>query len=578
MSSRFIGSVKYAAVAAWAATTAYTVGQIVRQLATPSVGNERCFVCIAAGTSGGSEPSWGLTKGAKTTDNTATWQEITGLPSMNAYKTGADFWAAYTSLAVSLGQIVKDATGTNYFICTTAGTASGSEPSWNTTAGATTTDNTVTWTCLGLCSAFTTSFGAPHARLNNAFASGFSAAGDDFYVSDTHSATQTANLTMVCPGTPAAPSRIMCITAASAASPVLSTGGQEKVTSTSQWRMGGCFYMYGLTLDNGASFVNWSGANSQVNQMVFDNCAIKQSNAAGANGLTMFFPGFASSTPIGSYAEFVNCAFTFAATVNTVGAYFGRVKIRNCTFAASGTVPTALFAANAGGILEVRDCDLSNINTALATLSSLNGGRIDIQNCKLHASVSATTGTSGGAACNNVNVDNCDSSGTNYKFNRSGYNGTITPDITNIRTSVGGFTDGYTPQSVKVVTSANNSFMFPLELPEMPDWNDNSGSSKTATVEIASDVTLTDADIWMTVEYLGDASSPKGSIVSSRMSSIIGIPTNLASSSETWGGSTTTKQKMSVTFTPQQKGLIKTRVFVAKKSLTVYVDPVATIS
>lgn len=57
-------------------------------------------------------------------------------------------WAASTAYAV--GDVVKIVTGgggeTYYFHCTTAGTSHSSEPTWDTTEGNTTTDNTVTWT------------------------------------------------------------------------------------------------------------------------------------------------------------------------------------------------------------------------------------------------------------------------------------------------------------------------------------------------------------------------------------------------------------------------------------------------
>ena len=53
--------------------------------------------------------------------------------------------------AVRLGVQVRATAGINaatpvYFECTTAGTKAGSEPAWNTTVGATTTDGAVTWT------------------------------------------------------------------------------------------------------------------------------------------------------------------------------------------------------------------------------------------------------------------------------------------------------------------------------------------------------------------------------------------------------------------------------------------------
>lgn len=56
-------------------------------------------------------------------------------------------WAAST--AYSLGTIVQATTWNDtLFECVVSGTSAGSEPSWNTTIGAETTDNTVTWQAL----------------------------------------------------------------------------------------------------------------------------------------------------------------------------------------------------------------------------------------------------------------------------------------------------------------------------------------------------------------------------------------------------------------------------------------------
>jgi len=55
-------------------------------------------------------------------------------------------WQAATAYA--LGDVVKSTSGneTIYFHCTTAGTTDGSEPTWDTTVGNTTADNSATWT------------------------------------------------------------------------------------------------------------------------------------------------------------------------------------------------------------------------------------------------------------------------------------------------------------------------------------------------------------------------------------------------------------------------------------------------
>lgn len=76
----YCSSNKYNAVAQWAANTAYSVGDLRRQLTTPAQGNERVFRCTTPGTSGATEPAWVLAQGATTADGTVVWTEVTGNP------------------------------------------------------------------------------------------------------------------------------------------------------------------------------------------------------------------------------------------------------------------------------------------------------------------------------------------------------------------------------------------------------------------------------------------------------------------------------------------------------------------
>ncbi len=82
----------------------------------------------------------------------------------------------------------------------------------------------------------------------------------------------------------------------------------------------------------------------------------------------------------------------------------------------------------------------------------------------------------------------------------------------------------------------------------------------------------------MELEYPGNASFPLGSIVSSRIADLATTATAVTTSAAAWGGSPANTQKMQVTFTPQMVGPIKARIYVAKKSITVYVDPVITVT
>jgi hypothetical protein len=57
---------------AWAANTAYVVGQVRR----PTTGNAHVYICVVAGTSHATtEPTWPTTNGATVTDGTVTWAE-----------------------------------------------------------------------------------------------------------------------------------------------------------------------------------------------------------------------------------------------------------------------------------------------------------------------------------------------------------------------------------------------------------------------------------------------------------------------------------------------------------------------
>lgn len=56
----------------WQASTAYEVGDLVR----PVTGNGHLYVCVAAGTSAGTEPTWPTTRGGNVTDGGVTWDEI----------------------------------------------------------------------------------------------------------------------------------------------------------------------------------------------------------------------------------------------------------------------------------------------------------------------------------------------------------------------------------------------------------------------------------------------------------------------------------------------------------------------
>lgn len=64
-----------ASPAAWSASTAYAIGDVVQ----PTSANGHYYRCTAAGTSGSTEPTW-PTNGSTVPDGGATWQDVGAVP------------------------------------------------------------------------------------------------------------------------------------------------------------------------------------------------------------------------------------------------------------------------------------------------------------------------------------------------------------------------------------------------------------------------------------------------------------------------------------------------------------------
>ena len=178
---------------------------------------------------------------------------------------------------------------------------------------------------------------------------------------------------------------------------------------------------------------------------------------------------------------------------------------------------------------------------------------------------------------------NCDSGDTNYRLWIEDYAGSIKSETTLVKT--GGASDGDTPLSWKMATTANAEY--PLVLLRSPEIFSeritSTGSAKTITVDILHDsaTALKDDEIWLEVQYLGTSGFPLGSFANDSKADVLAAGANQASSSATWtttGMGNPNKQKLEVTFTPQEKGVAIVTVCMAKASYTVYVDPLAVVS
>ena len=221
-----------------------------------AVGSERVFVCIIAGTTANvTDATWVLTRGAKTTDGTATWQECTGMLRRQRRhhkhcKLDGGQGGGHANARRHHQGTVPPAIRSAH----TAGTMAASEPSFSDTAGATTTDGTSVWTCIGLVGNFTGG-AAPHARLANVGGNELAGRKYTIYIGNNHAETQSTGMTITTSGATPTGGRIICHNLGSypPGTANMTTGATVSTTGTgfTIFSPVGSFYVYGVSFRGG---------------------------------------------------------------------------------------------------------------------------------------------------------------------------------------------------------------------------------------------------------------------------------------------------------------------------------------
>lgn len=510
MADLFCSSAQWTAVTAWAATTAYSIGNIRRQLAAPTAGNERVFRCTTAGTSGGSEPAWNLGAGATTTDNTATWTEITGS-------------STYNSLGGS-------------------------------------------WT-------------APFARMRTAASR--MAAGDRLFVLNDHAATEASAVTITFPGTLTSPNQAIGVDSAGA----IARGASESTTGNSGLTItsGGAVYLDSLRFNcgSGANAPNLTvgglgGGSSEQVQTKDCDFALGGTGAFAA----IFFRADGSSK---GESRHVNPRFSFGAATHFIGSNGSHLYVKGGGALAGTANANAVFTFNSTRKMEIDGFDFSGYHAAIDLFyQGFNGGHATLRNIKLPASWTGTLFNSSPASFERVEAYNLSDGDQNYKLWIEDDRGTCREETTLVKT--GGASDGDTPLSWRIVTTADAEYpMRVFRSPEIFKRIGTVGSPVTITVDILRDsaTNLTDAEVWIEVQYLGTSGFPLGNFVTDAKADVLASAADQAASTATWtttGMSNPNEQKLEVTFTPQEKGVAIVTVCVARASATLYVDPMAQLS
>lgn len=531
---------EYYAVTPWAQTTAKTCGNLIRQNLTPTVGNERVFVCGVAGTTlTGTEPTWTATRYGATTDNTVTWYECTGNPAVNGDLTNALTWAQQhtSSIAVTTGLIIYDSTSGSLQIITTAGNLGSSVPTFSATAGTTVNESvhggTAVWTSLGAASGFQY-WKAPHARLANATAWATSAATTQFFLGDDHAETQATAISLFATSLNTSASVYSVDHTQSLPTTSLKTGASLTTTGSSNLVLYGSsnagvrVYWYGITFNCG------SGANSP--SMQFCAQTTTQSAFVDTCALNIVATGSTAEILCGAlrthFVRFTNTTVSFGAVGQTIVSNGCAFEWIDTASAITGSIyPTVLFSGNNSArstSVTLRGLDLGAF-TGTIFGGGLSAGQGWLFNCKLNASVTIIVAPAGPGLTADLVIS--DSTGAVTRMERWWYEGTLKSSTNVVRTGGAALTG--TPVSWAITTTANSLWFDPFWCPST--WINNSTTGSNVAVIIYGiwfGAALPNNDqIWHDVEYFGSSGSPLAYLAS-------GTKANALASGSAWSADT----------------------------------------
>lgn len=330
-----------------------------------------------------------------------------------------------------------------------------------------------------------------------------------------------------------------------------------------------------------------SATDADSHIIYFDDCEFNSLSASTGAFLTIG-PG-TSTTFIAPTATFKNCLFTINNHSSAIGIRVQNIRCEwiNCSIAYAGaSKPTVLFQSTGGasspraGWFRLFNCDLSGFNTTSGSYFSVvsyDAWDVLLQNCKLSSVPALISGSFPTGSSASITLVNTDSGDTKTVFEYRNRYGTIT-ESTSIYADASEQMNG-TSLSWEIVTTAEASEFTPFVAPFFESWNDST-ASQTLNFKLIHDsaTNLHDRNCWAELEYVSDASFPKGTMSSSRNAQPFdGSAADLTADTETWTGTggfvLANKQKIAFTFTAAEKSLLRARLNVGVASKTLYLVP-----
>lgn len=362
------------------------------------------------------------------------------------------------------------------------------------------------------------------------------------------------------------------------ASGELEAGAKETIENNASFKIGGAtgtYYIYGIYFNTaggyGAARYFLIGLAATYN-IVFEKCTFVANPSNSENALVL---GAQYNNYTMTQVEFRDCNI-LAQNSNNNAIIVNRKNnlfISGLTIGYSGAGrPPALFKAGTSdtygwrGNVTCVDSDLSDYSGSLLDTTLFLGGDLVLRNCKLHGDTITVNGNFPTNATA-VTLINCSSANTTNIYEYYKDNGTIVEDET-VYYKGTKFADG-SNISWLIVPNNNATAYNPFYTPWISMWNNTVDSSITPKIKLLVEEFdhIKDSQLWVEFEYLADATSPLGTLYSSRNENPFAAGTDLDNTFiydktvwETGDYMIPVEYILSHTFTPKRKGLIRARV------------------
>lgn len=515
MSDWYVSSVAWSAITAWAASTAYTVGQIVRPTAPATLAQYYAFRCTVAGTSGTTEPTWSGSSNNNATivSGGATFTNVTG---QSAYG-----WAAAGGTLLTFNNSTRGLVGDRIFVSSdhTETTVSTSYQFNNTTAA------------FGLMQIISVNRAGSVPPVAVDIQSGASVT-----AASTNSLALDAHCDMFWQGF------------------TFTVGGSSAIHLffNNALAAGKSHYLKNCSL-----IVSTTGATSKIGtnntaRVTLDNTTVR----FGATGQTIASNGSGTSLEL----QWINTPSAIG------GSTFPTTLLNNPTGGSLQVTCRGVDLSAIAGTL------LSAPSTAAQQTKVL------LDSCKIASGVTRYgTPAVGTVAHDEIELVNCHD-GTNVINERHTAAGDVTIDRSTTMTG-GAQDDVGAYSLKLVSSSRSDYCTLPLDAFWLDVGNSATGSSKTATVELISSASLNNIDIKLLLQYMGTSGSSVASFTESLPSVLAASSALPGSSATWNNPPVTPqKQYLQVTFTPQAAGRVRGLVRLGKASTTCWINPRITIA